>query len=115
MFYAFLCTLRACVVVKDDAKVEADVWTVDERVTALEVRAGEQTVMTEGLREAVASLDRRIASLETRMDARFLAMDNRFTALDTKISRQFLWILGVQMTMFVAMIATLMSTFLMQR
>ena len=62
--------------------------TVDDRVGALEVRGGEHAVMLDGLREGIASLDRRIGSLEARMDERFTAlesrMDQRFALVDQR-------------------------------
>ena len=41
-------------------------------------------------------------------------MDQRFTDLDAKISRQFLWLLGVQMTMLVTMVGTVLTASLMR-
>jgi hypothetical protein len=106
------------------------VGTVDDRVGALEVRVGEHVVMLDGLREGMASLDRRIGSLEARMDQRFTAlesrmdqqfakvddrlaaMDGRFVALDARLERQFQGTLGVQMTTFVALMTVFVAAFI---
>ena len=96
--------------------------TIDERVAFVEGRVGQHSQMIESIRQAIVTLDQRMVALETRldrlearMDQRFTAIDVRFTELDEKMSRHFLGILGVQMTMFVAMIATLLTAFLARR
>lgn len=67
--------------------------------------------MIDGIRQAVVSLDQRVLALEGRMDQRFAAVDRRFTELDAKISRQFQCVIGVQMTTFVAIVATILAAF----
>ena len=46
---------------------------------------------------------------ENRMDARFESVDRRLEQLDQKMSRQFLWLVGVQMTTLIAMVGALMA------
>jgi uncharacterized coiled-coil protein SlyX len=79
--------------------------TSEERIAYLEGQVTEQSHVLTGVREAVRQLDR-------RMDARFEAVDRRFDtvdrcvdALDTKVSRQFVWLVGVQVTTLVAIVA----------
>jgi glutathione S-transferase len=74
---------------------------VDQRLTAFEAR-----------------VDQRFTALEARMEQRFTAVDQRFSAvdgrlsgLDAKMSRHFEWIVGVQLTALVAIIATILSAF----
>lgn len=66
--------------------------------------------------ERFDGLDRRIDSLERRMDARFEAVDQRFQAmdrrlqaLDEKVSRQFRWLVGGQVTVLVTVVGTLVT------
>jgi hypothetical protein len=110
------------------------VGAVEERIAAVESSVGEHSLMISGIHQAIVSLERRMdqqfagvdqrftavdqrfTALEQRLDQRFTALeqrlDQRFTAFDSKMSRQFQWIIGLQMTAFVAMIATLFSALL---
>jgi ABC-type phosphate transport system auxiliary subunit len=81
--------------------------------------------MLNGIRDAMASLearmDRRFEQLETRMDARFAQVDARFIqmearfgqldqrvdSLDAKMSRQFVWLVGILVTALVAVLGVL--------
>ena len=108
--------------------------TVEERVAFVEGRIGEQGHMVDGIREAVqnleARLDRRFEAIDRRFDAidrRFEAVDRRFetieyrlTALDQKLdrrvdgldqkmSRHFMWLVGIQLTTLAAIIAALVA------
>ena len=70
-------------------------------------------------------IDRRLLALEQRFDQRFAGLDQRLNALDdkidrgtgaldAKISRQFLWLAGVQVTTLAAIVAafaTMMAAF----
>ena len=110
--------------------------TVEERVAAVDARVGEQSVMLEAVRQSVDRLDQRMiamdsrigqrfTALEARLDQRFTAIDQRlvvidqrfaaidgcFVALDTKISRQFQFLVGIQVTMFLALAGTMISGF----
>jgi hypothetical protein len=103
--------------------VEAVVGTVEERVAFVEGRVGEHARMIDGIRQAIVSLehrmdqrfsavDQRFTSIDQRfadMDRRFTDMDRRLTVLDEKLSRQFLWLVGIQMSTFGATIATLLT------
>lgn len=109
--------------------------TLEERVAFLEGRVVEHSGALDGVRGAVASLeqrmDRRFEQLEQRMDRRFEDLDRRLDALDAKIdqhigaldrktdqeigaldrkmSRQFTWLVGIQVTTLVAIVAALLS------
>jgi uncharacterized coiled-coil protein SlyX len=103
---------------------------LEERVAFLEGRVVEHSHMLDGIREAIVHLeqrmDRRFELLEQRfasIDQRFSAIDQRFTAvdqrfsavdrrldnLDAKMSRQFLWLVGIQVTTLVAIVAALVA------
>jgi hypothetical protein len=57
----------------------------------------------------LAGLEAAIRHLEQRTDTRFDTVDRRFDALDVKMSRQFMWLAGVQITTLVAIVAALIS------
>ncbi len=103
---------------------------LEERVAFLEGRVVEHSHMLDGIREAIVHLeqrmDRRFELLEQRfasIDQRFSAIDQRFTAvdqrfsavdrrldnLDAKMSRQFMWLVGIQVTTLVAIVAALVA------
>lgn len=112
--------------------------TLEERVAFLEGRVGEHSQMLEGIRGAIVnleqrmdrrfeavdrrfeSLEHRLAAFEQKVDQRFAAIDQRFVqvdqkldqrtdALDAKMSRQFIWLVGVQVTTLVAIVAALLA------
>jgi uncharacterized coiled-coil protein SlyX len=94
---------------------------VEERVAFLEGRIEEHAVTINGIREAIASLearmdrrfeaiDRRFEQIEQRfagIDQRFIGLDLRLDGLDAKISRQFVWLVGIMLTMLIAVIGGL--------
>jgi hypothetical protein len=77
------------------------------------LRFEERTARVEGqvseLSLRLSGVDAAIRHLEQRTDARFDAVDRRFEALDEKISRQFTWLIGIQITTLVAIVAALIS------
>ncbi len=109
--------------------------TLGERITVVEGDVREQRVRTDGLHEALANLrqdmsagfaavDRRFDRIEQRfeavdrrfegvdrrfesMDRRFEGMDRRFDQLDAKVSRQFVWLVGVQVMTLAAVVTSL--------
>ena len=85
--------------------------TVEERVAAAEARVMEHSTMLEALRQSVDRLDQRFNALEMRLDQRFLAIDGRFDALDAKMSRQFQFLVGIQVTMFVTLSGAMIAGF----
>ncbi len=69
--------------------------TLEERVAYIE---GQMSELSHGLvevREAVHRLEQR--------------MDTRFDALDDKVSRQFVWLVGMQVTTLVAIVGALVA------
>ena len=100
------------------------VKAVEERVTVVERQVEENARDIEGLRGAVVELgrrmeqgfeaiDRRFEAIDRRFEAmerRFEAIDQRFEAierrldrLDQQMSRQFFWVVGIQITTVLAM------------
>ncbi len=95
--------------------------TLEERVAFLEGRVTEHTRGMDGIRDALSSLEARVDGRFESVDRRFEAIDRRFEAvdrrfdnlerrldgLDEKISRQFVWLVGVQVTTLAAIVAAL--------
>ena len=75
---------------------------LDERVSYLEGRVEEHARHIDGIRDAIVSLDdrldRRLESLERRVETRCASLEQRCDGLDAKMSRQFVWLVGMQVT-----------------
>ena len=110
---------------------------LDERVAALEGRMSEQSQTLEFFRDGIGrieqrfvAVDQRFTALEQWMDARFAQVDARFAQVDArfaqidgrfvqvdarfdrledKMSRQFLWIVGIQVTTLIAIVGSLIG------
>ena len=76
--------------------------TLEERVAYLEGQVSEHTNTMLDIRESVRQLER-------RMEARFDVVDRRFEGMDDKISRQFTWVVGIQVTTLVAILGALLA------
>jgi hypothetical protein len=75
---------------------------VDERVAYLEGRVEDHSLMVNGVRDALMSLEARMDRRFEAIDRRFEAIDQRFETLDAKMSRQFVWVIGIQVTTLIA-------------
>ncbi len=80
---------------------------VDERLTFVETQAREQKVMIDGLREALTGLRGDMNRQFAAVDRRFEAVDRRLDLMDAKISRQFVWLVGVQVMTLAAVVTSL--------
>ena len=111
--------------------------TVEARVSAVEVRVEEQGRSLGDLRELIVALDqkidRRFDAIDRRFDAidqrfeqvdrrfdaierrfeqgdrRFESLDHRIEVLDLKVTRQFMWVVGVQLGALGAFTAALIG------
>ncbi len=88
--------------------------TIEERVAFIEGQMSEQSHALIELRDAVRSLNQELRDavrhLDQKMDARFdLEWTRRFESMDDKISRHFVWIVGVQVTTLVAIVGALLA------
>ena len=104
--------------------------TIEERVAFMEGQMSELSHGLIDLRDVVrhleqavrhldqkvdtrfAQVDARFAQVDARfaqVDSRFDLMDRRFAALDDKVSRQFMWVVGVQVTTLVAIVGALLA------
>lgn len=86
--------------------------TLEERVAYLEGKVEEHSYAWQDLRERITHMEQtfsqRFISLEQRIDRRFEAIDNRFEAIDQKFSKYFLWIIGIQVSVLLAVIAVML-------
>ena len=59
--------------------------SVEERVTAVETRVGEQSIMMEAIRQSIDRLEQRMTAMDSRIDQRFTVLearlDQRFTGI----------------------------------
>lgn len=98
--------------------------SLEERLAFVEARVDEHSKAFEEIKGLILNLDqkfdRRIDTFEQRVDRRFEAIERRIDSLDQrlsgridsldqKFSRYFLWIIGIQVSIFLAIIATLLK------
>jgi len=90
--------------------------TIEERVAYLEGHVSEYANTFENIRGSLRHLEHRMdagfAAVERRFEAvdrRFESVDQRFDALDQKVSRQFIWLVGMQMTVLIAIVGALLA------
>ena len=100
---------------------ETSVVSVEERVACLEGQVSDQAHTSVDMREAIRGLEHRVDARFEAIDRRFEAIDRRFEAidrrfdtierridvLDDKVSRQFVWLVGLQVTTLVATVGAL--------
>jgi hypothetical protein len=85
------------------------VATLEERVAYLEGRVQEQFNGIDSLHDAVVHLERRIDGRFEAIDRRFEGVDRRLDGLDDKISYQFVWLVGIQVTTLAAIVGGLIA------
>lgn len=104
--------------------------TTEERLAFVEGRVAEYTQTFSDLREAIAGLERRMDVRFTQMDARLDRldvrldrmdarldriegrsdrMDGRFDQLSAEMSKNFRWVVGIQVTTLITVVATLLG------
>ena len=85
--------------------------TVEERVTEVEYKVAENARSIDGLREAIVegfkAMERRFEAMERRFEAMEQRFDRRLEVVDENMSRQFRWIVGIQITTLLAMIGAI--------
>ncbi len=88
--------------------------TIDERVAFLEGKVEEHSRGFGELRGMVAQLaqkvDRRFEAVDRRFEALEQRLDLKVGALDQKMSRQFVWIVGVQVAILLAVVGALVGS-----
>jgi hypothetical protein len=76
--------------------------TLEERVAYLEGQVSEYTHILVDIRDSIRQLER-------RFDARLDGVDRRTEALEDKMSRQFSWVVGIQVTTLLAIVGALLA------
>ena len=61
------------------------------------------------MRDAIRHLEQRFDARFEGIDHRFETVDRRLDALDDKVSRQFVWLVGMQLTTLVAIVGALVA------
>jgi tetrahydromethanopterin S-methyltransferase subunit B len=86
---------------------------LEKRVAYLEGKVEEHSYAWQDLRERIGHLEQtvneRLFSLEQRIDKRFEAIDRRFEAMEQRFSKYFLWIIGIQVSVLLAVVASLLK------
>ena len=77
------------------------VATLEERVAYLEGKVEEHSKGLEDLKHLIINLDQKVDRFREELSS-------RTDALDQKFSRYFLWLIGIQITILLAIIATLL-------
>jgi hypothetical protein len=83
--------------------------TIEERVAYIEGHVSEQSHAIVEVRDALRSLEHRIDTRFEAVDRRFDTVDRRADVLDEKVSRQFVWLVGLQVTTLVAIVGALLA------
>jgi uncharacterized coiled-coil protein SlyX len=83
------------------------VTTIDERVAYLEGKVDEHSSCFSELRDSVRQVDQKLDRLFASLNDRIVGVDQKVDRLDDKMSRQFLWILGVQVAVLIAVVSAL--------
>jgi len=81
--------------------------TLGERIAAVEGDVREQRVRTAGMKEEIANLRLDMNARFDAIDRRFESVDRRLDLLDAKMSRQFVWLVGVQVMTLAAVVTSL--------
>lgn len=79
---------------------------LEQRMDGLAARIDAVDQKVDRFREELSG---RIDALESKFDKRFAGIDARFTALDDKLSRVFVWVVGVQVTVLLAVVGTVLQ------
>ena len=89
------------------------VSTLDERVAYLEGKVEEHSRGFGELRDMVLGLDqkldRRLDAMDQKVDRLEHRLERGLARLDDRMSRQFLWLLGAQIAVLIAVIGALAS------
>jgi hypothetical protein len=87
--------------------------TIEERVAYIEGKVEEHSRGFGELREMIIHLDQKVdrfrEELSSRIDNLDARLNGRLDSLDAKFSRFFLWTIGIQITVLLAVIGALLS------
>jgi hypothetical protein len=82
--------------------------TLDDRVTHVE---GRMMDLREEMRRGFDRIDNRFAQI----DVRFAHFDARLLSLEQKVDRQFVWLVGIQLTTMLTVVGVLAAAFFRTR
>ncbi len=82
---------------------------VEERMAYVEGRLEEQGIAMTDMRDSIVRLEDRMERRFEAVDRRFDAVDRRFDRVEDRMSRQFMWLVGIQITTLTAVVAALFS------
>ena len=82
-----------------DQKLDHWMVRVDQRFEAIDQKFA-------GLDDKFAGLDQKFVNLDQKFDQK---LDQKITGLDQKLARHFMWLVGMQVTALVAIVATLLK------
>ncbi len=81
--------------------------TLDERVAYLEDKVAEHSNGFGEIRDSIRQVDQKLDRLFASLTDRIVGVDQKVDRLDDKMSGQFLWILGVQVAVLIAVVSAL--------
>lgn len=89
--------------------------SIEERVAYLKGKVEEHSKVWVDLKDLMVNHDSKMIAFEQRIDRlfeaidrRFEAIDRRFEAIDQKFSKYFLWIIGLQISVLLAVRASML-------
>jgi len=91
--------------------------SVEERVAYLEGRLGDHTTTFDGLRgefgvlrSQVDRMDAKIDRVDAKVDRVDAKIDRVFYDLESRMTRQFVWLVGIQVTVLLAIVGTVLNS-----
>ena len=83
--------------------------TLEERVAYLEGKVEEQSRLGSDVRERLVQLDQKVDRFRGELTGRIDATNSHIDALDQKVSTQFRWLVGLMVTVLLAVIGALLK------
>jgi outer membrane murein-binding lipoprotein Lpp len=87
------------------AELSARIDGLSGRMDALDLKVDR---FREELSSRIDALDQKVDRFREELAARINLVDGRIDALDQKVSRQFIWLVGIQVTVLVSVIGVLL-------
>jgi uncharacterized coiled-coil protein SlyX len=85
------------------------VATVEERLAYLEGKIEEHSRGFGEIRDALQHLDQRLTFLDQKVDRFRDELAARIESLDQRVSKQFIWLVGIQIMVLLAVIGALLG------
>ena len=82
--------------------------TVEERITAVEGKIDAIADLKAMLGELRFDMNRQFSEVRTDMDRRFSEVNRRVETLDQRMERHFMWMVGIQFSVLIAVIVALL-------